>query len=286
MARDIPQARRDRFRRHPWLMRFYRWYLWLLLDLFGVMSLRRGSWLNRRIERMALRHLEASVRDPETRRQLTPDYAAGCKRRCVSDDYLSTFNRDNVRLVTDAIVRVESNGIRDAAGRLHEVDTIIEATGFKPFDITDYVSIRGRDGRQLKDIWADRVESFRTLMVPGFPNFFLLLGPNSATGHTSALIMIESQVQYVLQCLELMDRQSLKLVEPQQEATRAFNRRLQKDLGRMVFSGGCNAWYTDENDFNFTLWPYSALRFLAEMLHPRRDELLAEPMAAPAEDRR
>jgi len=281
MARDIPHSRRDRFRRHPWLMRLYRWYLWLLLDVLGVMSLRRGSRLNRRIEQVALRHLEASVDDPDTRHRLTPDYAAGCKRRCISDDYLSTFNRDNVRLVTDPIIRVEGNGIRDAAGRLHEVDTIIEATGFKPFDITDYVSISGRDGRRLQDTWADRVESFRTLMVPGFPNFFLLLGPNSATGHTSALIMIESQVQYVLQCLDLMDRESLKLIEPEQEATRDFNRRLQKDMGRMVFSSGCNAWYTDENDFNFTLWPYSALRFLAEMLHPRRDEFRAEPLAQP-----
>ncbi len=278
MARDIPQSRRDRFRRHPWLMRLYRRCLWLLLDVFGVMSLRRGSRLNRRIEQVALRHLEASVEDPDTRRRLTPDYAAGCKRRCISDDYLSTFNRDNVRLVTDPIVQVEPNAIRDAAGHLHEVDTIIEATGFKPFDITDYVSISGRDGRRLQDTWADRVESFRTLMVPGFPNFFLLLGPNSATGHTSALIMIESQVQYVLQCLDLMDRESLALIEPEQEATRSFNRRLQKDMRRMVFSSGCKAWYTDENDHNFTLWPYSALRYLAEMLHPRRDEFRVEPL--------
>jgi len=268
----IPAQRRAQFRRWPALMRLYRRTLWLLMDLLGVGSLRRGSWLNRRLQRAALRHLEASVDDPQIRRRLTPDYIAGCKRRCLSDDYLSSFNRENVHLVTDAIVRVEQDGIRDAAGRLHEVDTIIEATGFRPFDIAEYVDIRGPHGQRLRDVWADGVASFRTLMVPGFPNLFLLLGPNSGTGHTSALIMIESQVQYVLQCLDLMDRERLTALEPAAEPTAAFNRRLQGDMDRMVFAGGCNAWYTDDRDRNFTLWPYSALRFLAEMHHPRRDE--------------
>ena len=264
MAQDIPERQRSRFRRHPWLMRLNRWRIWLMMDVLGTLSLRRGSWLNRRITQMAHDHLEASVQDPETRARLTPDYTAGCKRRVISDDYLSTFNRDNVHLVTDAIARIEPEGVRDAEGVLHEVDVIIEATGFRPFDITEYVSITGRDGRDLAETWSDRVESFRTLMVPGFPNLFFLLGPNSATGHTSALIMIETAAKYVIRCMRFLARRDLQWMEPNPDATRRFNDRLQGGMRHMVFGSGCNAWYTDDNDFNFTLWPFSATRFVLE----------------------
>src|SRR5262245_26119846 len=276
MAHDISDQRRSLFRRFPILMRAYRMWLWLLMDVMGVLSLRRGSWFNKQIEKQALAFLERSVADPQTRTKLTPHYAAGCKRRCIADDYLETFNRANVKLVTTGIDRIEANGVRDASGVLHEVDTIIEATGFKPFDITDYVEIRGRDGHRLRDAFARRVESFRSVMVPGFPNFFLLLGPNSATGHTSALIMIESQANYVISCLRLMDKHGLTHVDPSPEATRRFNHRIQRDMRKMVFSGGCGAWYTDKDDVNFTLWPYSAIRFLMELHRPLRDELAVE----------
>jgi cation diffusion facilitator CzcD-associated flavoprotein CzcO len=280
LAHDIPERRRATFRRFPWLMRLYRWFLWLVMDVTGTLSLRRNSWFSNQLKNVGLAHLEASVIDPDLRARLTPDYEPGCKRRCISDDYLSAFNRDNVHLVTDPIAKIEHDGIRDATGKLHEVDTIIEATGFRPFDITDYVDISGRDGRSLRDVWADHVESFRTLMVPGFPNFFMLLGPNSATGHTSALIMIESQAQYVVHALQMMDRQQLVHIDPDPAVVARYNARLQNDMQRMVFSGGCNAWYTDANDRNFTLWPYSAMRFLAELWKPKRDEFQVKHRAA------
>ena len=280
LAREIPEARRAQFRRFPLLMRAYRSMLWLVMDVMGVLSLRRGGVLHKMMERASLSFLERSVADPQTRRKLTPDYAAGCKRRCIADDYWTTFNRDNVHLVTDAIVGIEEDGVRDATGKLHAVDVIVEATGFKPFDIAQHVDIKGRDGLHLRDAFAARVESFRTIMVPGFPNFFMLLGPNSATGHTSALIMIESQASYVVKCLALMAREQLRDVEPRTEATTAFNRRIQADMQKMVFSGGCSAWYTDDDDVNFTLWPYSALRFLAEMHEPRRDEFVVTQLDA------
>jgi cation diffusion facilitator CzcD-associated flavoprotein CzcO len=248
--------------------------------VMGVLSLRRGGALHKMMERESLSFLERSVADPQTRRKLTPSYAAGCKRRCIADDYWTTFNRDNVHLVTDAIVGIEEDGVRDATGKLHAVDVIVEATGFRPFDIAEYVDIKGRDGLRLRDAFAARIESFRTIMVPGFPNFFMLLGPNSATGHTSALIMIESQANYVVKCLALMQREQLSSVEPRADVTKAFNRRIQADMQKMVFSGGCSAWYTDDDDVNFTLWPYSALRFLAEMHAPRRDELTVTRVAA------
>jgi len=163
---------------------------------------------------------------------------------------------------------------------LHEADVVIEATGFRPFDITDYVNIAGRDGMRLRDVWSNHVESFRTVMVPGFPNFFMLLGPNSATGHTSALIMIESQAKYVLRALKLMERHRLASIDPDPEVVARYNDRLQKDMRKMVFSGGCNSWYTDASDRNFTLWPYSALRFVAEQWNLKRDEFRVKHLPA------
>jgi cation diffusion facilitator CzcD-associated flavoprotein CzcO len=280
LAHDIPESRRALFRRMPWLMRLYRWSLWLMMDVAGTLSLRRSSWLSDQLREAGLAHLQASVKDPQLRARLTPDYEPGCKRRCVSDDYLTTFNRDNVHLVTAPIARIEPAGVRDAAGNLHEADVVIEATGFRPFDITDYVNISGRDGIRLRDIWSNHVESFRTVMVPGFPNFFMLLGPNSATGHTSALIMIESQAKYVLRALKLMERHRLASIDPDPEVVARYNDRLQKDMRKMVFSGGCNSWYTDASDRNFTLWPYSALRFVAEQWNLKRDEFRVKHLPA------
>lgn len=265
LAREIDEDRRKLFRARPWLMRLYRWYLWLLMDALGVVSLRRDSFMNGYIKRLAEKHLEKSVKAADLRQKLTPGYTIGCKRRVVSDDYLSTFNKPNVHLVTSPINRVESGGIRDDQGHLHEADVIIEATGFKPFDIATHVSVVGVDGKQLKDVWADKITSFRTMMVPGFPNFFMLLGPNSATGHTSALIMIESQARYVIKCLSFMEKEDVRQLDPDPDFTRAYNERLQKDIKKMVFHGGCNAWYTDDNDHNYTLWPYSATRFIWEL---------------------
>lgn len=276
MANDISAARRARYRRFPALMRLHRYFLWLLMDAFGTLSLRRGSRLHARLERRARDFLEREVRDPKVRRKLTPDYAAGCKRRCISDDYLASFNRSNVHLVSEPVTQIEAGGIRDAEGKLHEVDVIIEATGFKPFDIHEYVEIRGRDGIRLQEQWRERVESYRTVMTPGFPNFFMLLGPNSATGHTSALIMIESQARFVTRCLRLLAEREARHVEPTPEATGRFNQRIRRDMRRMVFSGGCNAWYTDDQDHNYTLWPYSALRFCAEFLRLKPKELKIE----------
>jgi cation diffusion facilitator CzcD-associated flavoprotein CzcO len=280
LAHGIPAQRRTLFRRMPWLMRLYRWALWSMMDVVGTLSLRRNGWFAARLKKVGLDHLEKSVADPALRARLTPSYEPGCKRRCISDDYLSTFNRPSVHLVTDPITRIEPDGIRDATGALHRVDAIIEATGFRPFDITDYVEIAGRDGRRLRNVWSNHVESFRTVMVPGFPNFFMLLGPNSATGHTSALIMIESQAQYVVKALQFMRHHRLAHIDPDPDIVARYNDRLQRDMQKMVFSGGCNAWYTDAADRNFTLWPYSALRFIAEQWNLKRDEFRVTHLTA------
>lgn len=235
--------------------------------------------MNRLLEKQARGHIAKHVRDSETRSKLTPDYAVGCKRVLVSDDYYPSLNRDNVELVTSAIERFEPDGIRTADGKLHHLDVIVSATGFRPFDVSDQVTVRGRGGETLKEAWDGRIEAHRTVMVPDFPNFFFLLGPNSGLGHNSVILMIEAQVNYILRCLEVLEKRGLRWMAPRPEATEAYNRALQRGMLRTAFSGGCGAWYTDDQDRNFTLWPWSTLRYFWSMRRPdpREFEFQADP---------
>jgi cation diffusion facilitator CzcD-associated flavoprotein CzcO len=277
-AYDEPTRRR--FRRSPLRARLQRWWIYLQLEARGRFVL-RGSLLNRIVERQCRAFLEQEIPDPTLRRKLTPEYPPGCKRILISDDYYAALRRDDVTLETAPITAIERGGVRTGDGRLHEADVIVAATGFRPFDITNHVDVQGRDGVALRDVWRERIEAHRTLMVPGFPNLFLLLGPNSGLGHNSVILMIEAQVRYVLKSLALLERERAPWMEPRPDATRRFNHGLQRGLARTVFGGGCGAWYTDEKDQNFTLWPYSTPRYFLSLWQPRRAEFRFAPQQEP-----
>jgi cation diffusion facilitator CzcD-associated flavoprotein CzcO len=274
--RAFSAAARARMRRYPVLARLLRWAIYLQLEARGRFVV-RGSLLNRLVERQCRAFLAQEIPDPALRQKLTPAYPAGCKRILVSDDYYAALRRPDVTLETTPIERIEARGIRTRDGRLHEADVIVAATGFRPFDITNYVSITSRHGQALRDVWRDRIEAHRTLMVPGFPNLFLLLGPNSGLGHNSVILMIEAQVRYVLKSLALLARHRRQWMDPRPAASRRFNDMLQQGLARTVYGGGCNAWYTDDKDQNFTLWPFSTPRYFAALRAPRADEFEMAP---------
>lgn len=279
--RPFSETARARLRRFPLLTRLLRWWVYLQLETLGRFVV-RGSLFNRFAEWQARRFLEREIPDPELRRQLTPTYPPGCKRVLVSDDHYATLRRNDVTLETTPIAAIEAEGIRTADGRLHAVEVIVACTGFKPFDITSYVDVRGRGGVALRDAWRDRIEAHRTLMVPGFPNFFFLLGPNSGLGHSSVLLMIEAQVAYIMKALELLERQRSRWLEPRVEAARRFSTTLRRGLARTVFEGGCNAWYTDDKDQNFTLWPYSTPRYFLALRRPKPREFRFSPQSGEA----
>jgi cation diffusion facilitator CzcD-associated flavoprotein CzcO len=273
--RAIPQGLRRRFHRHPWLLLLQRALLYSLLEARGRFIV-KGSWMNRLIQKQARAHLAKQVHDADLRRQLTPIYPIGCKRVLVSDDYYAALGRDDVELVTSAIERFEPEGVRTADGTLHPLDVVVAATGFRPFDISDNVGVWGREGGTLRDAWRDRIEAHRTVMMPGFPNFFLLLGPNSGLGHNSVILMIEAQVNYVLRCLDLLENRGLRWMAPHPDAATTYNRSLQRGMLRTAFSGGCAAWYTDDHDRNFTLWPWSTMRYFWTMRRPNPREFELE----------
>jgi cation diffusion facilitator CzcD-associated flavoprotein CzcO len=206
--------------------------------------------------RIALRHLGQQVPDPELRRKLTPDYALGCKRVLLSNDYLPALMQPNVELVTDAIAEVHPHAVVTADGAEREVDTIIFGTGFRVTEPPAADVVRGRDGATLAEVWDGSMEAYRGTTIAGFPNLFFLVGPNTGLGHNSIVFMIESQLNYVLDALRTMDARGAAAVDVKPEVQAAFNARIQKQLSNTVWNaGGCASWYLDRTGRNTTLWP-------------------------------
>jgi len=221
-------------------------------------------------QRMALGHLRRQVADPELRRALTPTYTLGCKRILLSDDYYPAFSRPNVELVTSSIAEVREDGIVTADGVERPLDVIVFGTGFHVTDAMEQIPVAGRDGLRLQDAWRDGVEAYLGTAVAGFPNLFLILGPNTGLGHNSMVFMIEAQTRYVLRCLRLLPAGETASLEVRPAAQSAFNRRLQERLRRAVWSvGGCASWYLDRTGTNRTLWPGSSFRFWLRTRRPR-----------------
>jgi cation diffusion facilitator CzcD-associated flavoprotein CzcO len=226
-----------------------------------------GGRLRRFFEGQTLKSLEQQVPDPELRAKLTPDYAMGCKRVIVSDDYLPALTQPNVEVVASPVSAVRSHAVVDADGTEHEVDAIVYGTGFRVMDIPLGHRLVGREGRTLREEW-DRsgVQAHRGTTVAGFPNLFLLLGPNTALGHTSVVIMIEAQIGYVVAALRRMQEDGARALEVRRSAQEAYNARLQEGLTDTVWNaGGCRSWYRDEQGRNFTLWPTRTSAFMRLM---------------------
>jgi cation diffusion facilitator CzcD-associated flavoprotein CzcO len=214
-------------------------------------------------ERMSLRHLRAQVKDPVLREKLRPHFQFGCKRILISDDYWATFERDNVDLVTEPIEEITPAGIRTADGTLHELDAIVLATGFAlglaraPFPIV------GRGGRPLDDAWRDGAVAYKGMTVSGFPNWFILMGPNTGPGHTSVLVFTEAQIAHALRAIETLRTEGLKYVDVRQDVQDRFNARIQGRMKHMVWSSGCNSWYLSPDGSNHSLYPGFAAEYVA-----------------------
>lgn len=245
--------------------------------------------------RMAAAHLRRQVADPELRRKLTPQYHIGCKRILMSNDYYPAIAAANTTLATEAIVAIDRDGVRTADGRHHPLDALILGTGFRASAPYPPGMILGADGRDLADVWRDGPEAYKGTTVSGFPNFFLLMGPNTGLGHNSMIYMIESQIAYVIDTLRTMATRGLTRIDVRADAQERFNRRLLRRMRGAVWSiGGCTSWYRHPvSGRNVVVWPgftwmfrLLTRRFDAEAYHlasePARER---EPLPAHTDDR-
>ncbi|MDP3713806.1 MAG: NAD(P)/FAD-dependent oxidoreductase [Mycobacteriales bacterium] len=208
------------------------------------------------VEKIARAHLRWKVKDPELRAKLTPDYQIGCKRILIANGYYPALTQPNVEVLTDRVARVTPTGVVTADGQARDVDTIIFGTGFHVTDTAIAERVRGVHGETLAERWKGSPQAYLGTSVAGFPNLFLLVGPNTGPGHTSVIFYIESQVAMILDALRVMAQEGLSSLDVTQDAQDAFNEDVQRRMqGTVWTSGGCGSWYLDETGRNTTLWP-------------------------------
>jgi cation diffusion facilitator CzcD-associated flavoprotein CzcO len=217
------------------------------------------------LEGLAKRHMRRAIADPVLRRKVTPDYTIGCKRILPSNGWYPALAEDNVELVTCGLSEVRANSVVDADGVEREVDAIVFGTGFQVTEMPAARRLRGRGGALLSEVWGGSPRAYRGATVPGFPNLFMLLGPNTGLGHGSMVHMIESQIAYVLDALRTMRERDAAAVELRPEALEAYNADIDERMDGTVWSTGCVSWYQDEEGRNGALWPDWTWRFRQEL---------------------
>jgi cation diffusion facilitator CzcD-associated flavoprotein CzcO len=217
------------------------------------------------VERIATAHLRRQVRDPWLRRQLTPDFRAGCKRMLISSDFYPALQRDNCKLITWPIATLSPAGIRTSDGIEHHVDCIVFATGFDVAKTGPPYAVTGLDGRALASEWTGGAQAYKSVSVHGYPNLFLTFGPNSGPGHNSALVYMQGQLDYAVQGIKMILEDDLRYVDVRADRQRRYNRRIQKRLARTTWNSGCASWYLTADGFNATMYPGFATQYLRQM---------------------
>ncbi len=241
--RAIGETEKDFLRHAPVLRDVRRNQIYWAADTLFWQVFKAAPWAQDMYAKEALKHLHAQVADPKLRERLTPDYAIGCKRVIFSDDYYPALQQPNTALVTDRIRRIVHEGVVTGDGALHEVDAIVYATGFDTTHFADAIEITGLRGQTLADAWADGPEAYLGILVSGFPNLFLVYGPNTNLGHNSILYMIERQADYIAACVQAMEKGRARRLSVRSDAQARFNRELQARLRGTAWAAGCTSWY-------------------------------------------
>ncbi len=269
----ISEKWKQRFRRVPLTRWAFRQYIFWRQE-FRVLGFLGNESIRKKTEAIALRHMGRRIKDPKLREALTPKYQLGCKRVLVSDDYYPTLNRANVDLVTDGIAKVCGHSIVTRDGVERPIDVLIYGTGFRATEPLIGCRVVGMSGVEIHDAWGKRMTAYLGVTVSGFPNLFILLGPNTGLGHNSVVLMIEAQVRYTMNCLKLMKSRKQRVLEVRPEIQNRFVDEIYRRMSGTVWqSGGCHSWYQDQNTGEITtLWPGSVVSYLRRMRSVSRSD--------------
>lgn len=266
------------FRYLPGVNRLYRLYLYLRYEYlaYPIVKTARDTLPRRWAVSQFRKLLKRSVADANRRGRLTPDYPIGCKRVLISDDYLAALGRDNVDLVTDPIERITAEGVRAVngagEGSLHEADVIVWATGFDTQGQHPAERVIGPGGRRLDEAWTDAPIAYEGVMVAGFPNYYLVTGPNSGVGSTSVIFMIEQSANWIIEAIGLAGKAGL--VEPSEEAMRRYDAEIQGALASTVWATSCQSWYKRADGRITALYPWSGRTWRRRHRRLRREDLV------------
>jgi cation diffusion facilitator CzcD-associated flavoprotein CzcO len=260
----------------------YRWWIYWSLE-FRWIWFRKDSWAGRKLRDLfvaGLRKDVVSERLPEP--TVVPDYPIGCKRILISNDWYPALMRPNVTVVDQPVVGVEPNAVVTADGTRHPTDVLIFGTGFSTTDFLAAIPVTGQDGATLHDAWADGARAYLGTAVPGFPNCYLLYGPNTNLGHNSILFMVERQVNLILQAMAVQtragagggaDRSSRPLVGVGLGAYRRDDERTQRLMASTAWVAGCTSWYKSASGRVTNNWPTWTVRYWYDTLRLRPTDL-------------
>ncbi|MGL4319133.1 MAG: flavin-containing monooxygenase [Pseudomonas sp.] len=252
--------------RMPWTQKLDRGLQYLFHEVRGV-AFFLLPWLMKPYRQLFLRHVAREVADPVLRAKLTPDYPLGCKRILISNDYYPALQQPQVEVVNEAIREVSERGVITADGREREVDVLIYGTGFAASDFLAPMNIRGLGGRELNQAWQEGAQAYKGISVNGFPNLFLLYGPNTNLGHNSIIYMLESQFPYVLSCLQQLE-QGVRYLDVRAPVQQAWNQRLQHDIEHSVWEQGCSSWYKNAAGKHTNNWSGFTFRYRQHTRQP------------------
>ncbi|MCD2179319.1 alpha/beta hydrolase fold domain-containing protein [Rhizobium sp. C1] len=251
---------RQRFAKSPFAMKLHRLQIYLRYEARALAFTRVKQLMEVAAGWPFRRMLKRTVKDPALRAKLTPDYPIGCKRLLLSNDYLPTMARPNVALVTEGIHRLTPRGVETADGKQREFDVLIYGTGFAATEFLSPMEITGRDGVDLNDAWGAGASAYLGMSVPGFPNFFMLYGPNTNLGHNSIVYMLESQIAHIMRCIDRMTAAGASRIEIGNDVFEKQDARIQMRLAQTVWNG-CKSWYVNEQGRNTTNWPGFTLSY-------------------------
>ncbi|OBK17585.1 flavin-containing monooxygenase [Mycobacterium asiaticum] len=219
----------------------------------------------RLVEAVSLANLRVQVRDPWLRRQLTPDFSAGCKRLLMTSDYYPALQAENCKLVTWPIARLSPRGIRTVEGIEHQFDAIVFATGFDVSTTGSPFPVTGLDGRDLASEWRNGAYAYRSVAVSGYPNLYFTFGPNSGPGHNSALVYMEAQIDYIVAAISTLLKAGWKSIDVRPEVQDRYNEDIQRRLQTTTWNSGCQSWYLTEDGFNATMYPGFATQYVKQL---------------------
>ncbi|RKE36244.1 cation diffusion facilitator CzcD-associated flavoprotein CzcO [Paraburkholderia sp. BL23I1N1] len=254
---DKPVGPRARwlFRHLPFTQRFVRNAIYWQLESRAIAFVVNPELMKMPMK-FGLSYLERRVKDPVLRAKVTPNHRLGCKRVLLSSDYYPALGQANVDVVTTGIREIVADGIVTDDGAHHPADAIICGTGFQVNNVGAPFEVTGLNGTDLGALWLrDGPEAYLGVSVANFPNFFMMVGPNTGLGHNSMIYMIESQVQYIADCLRVLRRRKARTMNLRPDVQRDFNERLQKQMQHSVWVSGCHSWYQTKSGKVTALWP-------------------------------
>lgn len=268
--RGFSDQEKARFRRQPWRMKLIRRMSAFVYGR-GTSALTGDSWSSRLTHRLmswnTLRYLKNSIKNPELLAKLTPDYKMGCKRVVINERFYRAIQEPNAQLVTEGIKGIEANGIRTKDGQLHEADIIVLATGFNAAAFMRPMDFIGKNGVTIDEAWEKKLSAYQSMFLPNFPNFFLMLGPNSPIGNQSVIEIAEYQTAYLLQLIARWQAGEIDTIEATPEALERWKATIKSKMSHTVWTSGCQSWYLDA-DGDALSWPDTWNHWLEVMERP------------------